>query len=374
MQPYSLMRVGGIRIVIDPTWVLVFLLVIGSIGTDYLPVAAPQLPVLTSWLLAVLAALLLFGSVLVHELSHAFLARRAGIPVPRIRLFLFGGVAEMAAEPHEPRAELRIAAAGPLTSLAIAALGFAGTVALEGTKPSGARALVEYLAVANLLLGLFNLLPGLPLDGGRILRALLWWHHGNLLRATRTAGRSGAVMGWLLAALGLVRVVFGGWLGGLWLVIIGLFLNRAAMATTESSLLRESLRGARVRQLMTRDVVTVPDHISLDEMVREIALQRPFAAYPVVAGDQYAGMIGLDQVRRVAREEWVRTPVRQVMTVATLAPPVTPDDEVLAVLERMLREDQSLIGVVVEGRVTGVIARIDILELYRVRSTLGAAE
>jgi CBS domain-containing protein len=169
-------------------------------------------------------------------------------------------------------------------------------------------------------------------------------------------------------------VLFGGWLGGLWLVVIGLFLSRAATATTESSLLRESLRGARVRKLMTRDVVTVPDHIGLDEMVREIALQRPFAAYPVVAGDQYAGMIGLDQVRRVAREEWVRTPVRQVMTVAALAPPVTPDDEVLAVLERMLREDRTLFAVVVEGRVAGVLSRADVLKLYRVRSTLDAAE
>jgi len=374
MQPHSLMRVGGIRIVVDPTWFLVFLLVVGSLGSDYLPAAAPHLKAVTSWFLAVLAALLLFGSVLVHELSHAFLARRAGIPVPRIRLFLFGGVSEMSAEPHEPRAELRIAVAGPLTSLAIAALGFACSVALEGPKPSGARAMVEYIAVANLLLALFNLLPGLPLDGGRILRALLWWHHGNLLRATRTAGRSGAVLGWLLAALGLVRVLLGGWLGGLWLMVVGLFLSRAAMATTESSLLRESLRGARVRQLMTREVVTVPDHISLDEMVREIALQRPFAAYPVVAGDQYAGMIDLDRVRRVAREDWVRTPVRQVMTMAALAPPVAPDDDVLMVLERMLREDRNLFTVVVEGRVTGVLARVDILKLYRVRSTLDAVE
>jgi len=374
MHSFSLMRVAGIRIVIDPTWVLVFLLVVGSLGSDYLPAVAPHLPVIASWLLAVLAALLLFASVLVHELSHAYLARRAGIPVPRIRLFLFGGVAEMSAEPHEPRAELRIAAAGPVTSLAIAALGFAGTVALEGSRYDGARALVEYVTVANLLLGLFNLLPGLPLDGGRILRALLWWHHGNLLRATRTAGRSGAAMGWALAALGLVRLLFGGWIGGLWLVIIGLFLSRAATAHSESSLLRETLRGARVRQLMTRDVVSVPDHISLDEMVREIALQRPFAAYPVVAGDQYVGMIGLDQVRRVAREEWVRTPVRQVMTLASLVPPVTPDDDALGVLERMLREDRGLIAVVVDGRVKGVLSRIDILELYRVRSTLGATE
>lgn len=372
MQPTSLMRIAGIRIVIDPTWVLVFLLVVGSLGSDYLPAAAPHLKTVTSWILAVVAALLLFASVLVHELSHALLARRAGIPVPRIRLFLFGGVSEMAAEPHEPRAELRIAAVGPLTSLAIAVAGFATSLALPGRGPSGARVMIEYLAVANLLLGLFNLLPGLPLDGGRILRALLWWHHGNLLRATRTAGRSGAVLGGLLAALGLVRALFGGWLGGMWLVVIGLFLSRAALAATESSLLRESLRGARVRLVMTRDVVTVPDHIGIDEMVREIALQRPFATYPVLAEDQYAGMVGLDQVRRVAREEWMRTPVRQIMTLAALDPPVAPDDDLLAVLERMLREDRKVFAVVADGRVVGILSRVDILKLYRVRTTLDA--
>jgi CBS domain-containing protein len=234
--------------------------------------------------------------------------------------------------------------------------------------------MIEYTAVTNLLIGMFNLLPGLPLDGGRILRAVLWWHHGNLLRATRTAGRSGAALGWLLMGLGLVRLLFGGWLGGMWLVVIGLFLSRAAMATTESSLLRESLRGARVSQVMTRDVVSVPDHIGLDEMVRSIALQRPFTAYPVVAGDQYAGMIGLDQVRRVARDEWVRTPVRQVMTPAALAPPLAPDDDVLAVLERMLREDRTLFAVVADGRVFGILSRVDILKVYRVRSTLSAGE
>src|SRR5262245_24472695 len=306
------MRVGGVRIIIDPTWYPVFLLVVGSLGTGYLPAVAPQLPLSVTWTLAVMAAFLLFGSVLVHELSHAFLARRAGIPVPRIRLFLFGGVAEMMGEPHEPRAELRIAAAGPCISLLIGTTAHACALALDGRIAPGVSALVGYVAIANLLLGLFNLLPGLPLDGGRILRAWLWWHHGNLLRATRTAGRSGVALGWLLAALGLARVLFGGWLGGLWLVVVGLFLSRAAMATAESSLLRESLRDVRVVTLMTRDVAAVADHVSLDEFVRETALQRPHAAYPVLSGEEYAGLVAIDQVRRVPRDDWVRTPVRQV--------------------------------------------------------------
>jgi Zn-dependent protease/CBS domain-containing protein len=371
MKPYSLMSIAGIRIVVDPTWFFVFLLVVASLGGGYLPVVAPHLSAIENWGLGVVAAILLFASVLVHELSHALLARSAGIPVPRIRLFLFGGVSEMTAEPHEPRSEFRIAAAGPAVSLLIAAVAEGAARALEGPEPSGARALVEYLAAANLLLALFNLLPGLPLDGGRMLRAWLWSRHGNLLRATRTAGRSGATIGWGLVALGFATLLFQNYLGGLWFVILGLFLGRAATTTTEAALLRDSLSGVRVRQLMTREVAAVPAHASLEEMVREIALRRPHSVYPVLNGEEYVGVIGVEQVRRVPRDEWIRTPVRQVMTPAALSPPVAPEDDCLGALERMIREDRQFLAVVQDTKVVGALSRRDILELYRVRAALG---
>ncbi len=371
MKPYSLMRIAGIRIVVDPTWFFVFILVVASLGGGYLPVVAPQLSAIESWGLGAIAAVLLFASVLLHELSHALLARAAGIPVPRIRLFLFGGVSEMTAEPHEPRWEFRIAAAGPAVSLMIAGIAEAAAWALEGPEPSGTRALVEYLAAANLLLALFNLLPGLPLDGGRILRAWLWSRHGNLLRATRTAGRSGAAIGWGLVVMGFATFLFQNYLGGLWFIILGLFLGRAATTTTEAALLRDSLTGVRVRQLMTREVVAVPAHASLEEMVKEIALRRPHAVYPVLNGEEYVGIIAVDQVRRVPRDEWIRTPVRQIMTPAALAPSVAPEDDCLGALERMIREELQFMAVVQDGRVVGALSHRDILELYRVRSALG---
>ena len=184
MHGYSLGRVGTTRIVVDPTWLFIFALVVWSLATGYFPSLYPDLSEAEAWLMGVVAGLLLFGSVLVHELSHALLARRAGIPVPRIRLFLFGGVSEMAAEPRDPSLELRIAAAGPLTSLGLAALfRLVSGSGLAALLPGG-QPVVDYLALINLSLGLFNLLPGFPLDGGRILRAWLWSRHGNLLRAT----------------------------------------------------------------------------------------------------------------------------------------------------------------------------------------------
>jgi Zn-dependent protease/CBS domain-containing protein len=372
MRAYPLMRVAGIRIVVDPTWLFVFALVVFSLGGDYLPEVAPHLSVPAAWMFGVIAALLLFASVLVHELSHAVLARRAGIQVPRIRLFLFGGVSEMAAEPHEPRAEFRIAAAGPLTSLALAGGAAMLARATVSPVPGGFHVILDYLAVANLFLGLFNLLPGLPLDGGRILRAWLWSRHGNLLRATRTAGRMGAAIGLAFVGIGVVFLVLQAFIAGLWLIILGFFLNRAASANYEAALLRDVLRDLRVRQVMIRDVVAVPDHVSLDEMVKEIVLPHPHRIYPVMNGDQMVGLIGIDQVRRMPRDEWIRTPVRQAMTPAALVPPVGPEDATVTVLERMIREDLSLVPVAVDGRIIGILSRTDILEHYRIRSSLAA--
>jgi CBS domain-containing protein len=274
----------------------------------------------------------------------------------------------MAAEPHAPRAELRIAAAGPAMSLFIALL--AGTASLLFQEQSGMRALCEYLSLSNLLLGLFNLLPGLPLDGGRILKAWLWSRHGNLLRATRTAGRGGAVLGFTFVGLGLLFIYWQDWLSGIWFGILGLFLQRAASASYETALLRDTLSGVRVRALMTREVITVPDHISLEELVQEHVLRRPHAAFPVVSGDALLGMISIAQVRRVPRDEWVRTPVRQIMTPLASQPPVTPEDDSVAVLERMIREDASPLPVVQDGRLIGILSRRDVLKVFQVRATL----
>jgi Zn-dependent protease/CBS domain-containing protein len=372
MRLYPLMRVAGIRIVVDPTWLFVFALVVVSLSGDYLPAAAPHLGVVATWTLGVIAALLLFTSVLVHELSHALMARRAGIRVPRIRLFLFGGVAEMAAEAHEPRAELRIAMAGPLTSLVVAGAATFAVRLIAGAGPVWLLVLLRYVAMANLFLGLFNLLPGLPLDGGRILRAWLWSRHGNLLRATRSAGRGGAIIGFTFMGLGLALLAVQAFISGLWLIVLGFFINRAASASYETALLRDTLRGVHVRQLMVRDVVGVPDHISLEEMVAEIVTRRPHRVYPVMREAQMTGLIGIDQVRRVPRDEWIRVPVRQVMTPAALVPPAGPEEECVAALERMLRDDLMLLPVATEGRIIGVLSRRDILEHYHIRSTLAA--
>jgi Zn-dependent protease/predicted transcriptional regulator len=372
MSAFNLMRVAGIRIVIDATWLFIFALVALTLATGYFPGAAPGLPPALNWALGVVAALLLFASVLIHELSHALLARRAGIAVPRIRLFLFGGVSEMASEPHDPKTELRIAAAGPLTSLALAAI-FWGLHRIGlGAGWPGVAALIGYLAVINLLLGLFNLLPGFPLDGGRILRAWLWARHGSLVRATRTAGRAGTLLGYGLMGWGLLQILNQQMLAGIWTILIGMFLNQAASASYQTVLIKDLLSGVRVRQLMSQPVITVPDHLSLEELVNDYFYRHPHGSFPVGSGDRLVGMVSFEQLKQVPREEWPATPVRAILTPADRQPPLQPDDDCVAALERMVREDVGRLPVVSEGRIVGILSRRDLMKLFRMRSDLAS--
>jgi Zn-dependent protease/CBS domain-containing protein len=372
MRGYRLARLFGIRIVVDPAWLFIFALVVWSLATGYFPSSPAAITGARAWLLGVIAALLLFASVLIHELSHALLARRAGIQVPRIRLFLFGGVSEMASEPRDPRAELRIAAAGPLTSLGLSLLFFLLAHAGAEFLPASGTVLVDYLAAINLALGVFNLLPGFPLDGGRILRAWLWARGGNLLRATRAAGRAGTFLGYGLMGLGAFELFQGSVIGGIWMVLIGMFLDQAAVASYKTMLLRDVLSGVRVRELMTQPVISVPDHASLEELVSDYFYRHPHGSLPVATGDHLAGMVSLDQVKTVPREEWNRTPVRQVMTPVSGLRPLAPDDDCVAALERMIREDVGRLPVVVEGRLAGILSRRDVMRLFQIRSDLAS--
>jgi Zn-dependent protease/predicted transcriptional regulator len=372
MQSFQIVRVFGIRVVIDPTWLFIFGLVVWTLAIGYFPAQDPPITGGQAWSLGVIAALLLFVSVLVHELSHALLAIRAGIKVPRIRLFLFGGVSEMASEPRDPRAELRIAAAGPATSIVLAILFWLLRLSGIAAGLPGVDAVLVYLGTINLALGIFNLLPGFPLDGGRILRALLWARHGSLIRATRTAGTAGSLVGYCLMAWGLWTLFHGGMIGGIWLILIGMFLHQAAGQSYQSVLLKDLLSGVRVRQLMVQPVITVPGHASLEELVTEFFYRHPHGSFPVADGDRLLGMVSLEQIKSVPREEWAATPVRRVMSPADGLTPLDPDEDCVTALERMVREDVGRLPVVSAGRIVGILSRRDVMQLFQIRSNLAA--
>ncbi len=261
---FQIFRVAGIPVRVDASWLLVFALISWSLASGYFPYVLPELTPGAAWLHAVTAAALLFASVLLHELSHALVARQHGVRVSGIRLHVFGGVSELESEPPTPRAEFLIAVVGPLTSFAIAALCYGLGRTLTGV--SWLAALTGYLMAVNLIVGLFNLVPGFPLDGGRLLRAMLWWWSGRLGWATRWASRAGSLFAFLLVALGAVRAVGGEMVGGLWFILIGLFLHQAARSSYALVRMYDRLESLRVADVMTRPLGANGDGTAADTL------------------------------------------------------------------------------------------------------------
>ena len=305
----QIFRVAGIPVRVDPSWLLVFGLISWSLAAGYFPSVLPQVTTAAAWVQGVAAALLLFVSVFLHELSHALVALEHGVPVSGIRLHVFGGVSELEAEPPTPRAEFLIAIVGPLTSFVIAALCYGIGQAIEG--PPWAAALTGYLAAVNFLVGIFNLAPGFPLDGGRVLRAMLWWATGRQSWSTLWASRVGSAFAFVMVGIGALRALRGELIGGLWFVFIGLFLHQAARASRELIVIRERLETLRVSDIMTpvdgavaepppvRDTVT-PEASAWQAFLKLGSGRR--TELPVVAGDRLLGVVTRRDLRDALTE------------------------------------------------------------------------
>lgn len=392
------MRIAGIDVHVDWSLLIVFFLIANSLALGVFPSWHPDWGAGIAWATAIAAALLFFASVLAHELSHALVGRRSGAVVPRITLFIFGGVAQLEHEPARWRAELWMAAVGPLTSLvlAIAFVFLAGLLVPEGTaidleQPGQALAqlgpgssLLLWLGQVNLMLAVFNLVPAFPLDGGRVLRALLWATTGDLRRATRWASRLGQAFAWLLIALGLLMIlgarvpVFGGGaIGGLWLAFIGWFLNNAALMSYHQLVTREALQGVPVSRLMQTRFETVSPDITVHELVEEHLLRSGQRAFPVMSGDRLDGMACLSDVTRVAPEKRASTKVSEIMTPASRVASVAPGDDAYEALALLGQRGLSQIAVIEGGRLHGLLRREDVLgwlALHEGRNLTGLRE
>jgi Zn-dependent protease len=310
-------RIAGIPVRVDAGWLLVFALIAWSLAAGYFPRVLPELSPGAAWVHAVVAALLLFVSVFLHELSHALVAVRNGVRVLGIRLHVFGGVSELAGEPSTPRAELLIAAVGPLTSFAIAALCYGLGRALGG--PPWVAALTGYLMAVNLVVGVFNLVPGFPLDGGRLLRAMLWWWSGRHGWATRWATRAGVLFAALLMLLGVLRTLGGEVVGGLWFVLLGMFLYQAAHSSHELSRVRSRLEPLRVADVMTPQPVTVDAATPLADVLADRFAAHRVAGFPVTREGRLVGYLPWRRVAERAHEGG---------TAADAMAPLGPDDVV----------------------------------------------
>jgi Zn-dependent protease len=363
-------RIFGIDIKLDYSWFLILVLTTWSLAGQYFPNMYPAWTDATYWILGVATALLFFGSVLAHELAHSIVSQRSGVPVRDITLFIFGGAAQISEEPKTAGNEFWMALVGPLTSLVLAAV--FGALWLVGRWVSPyLQALSLWLAGINMTLALFNLVPGFPLDGGRVFRAILWALTGDLRRATRIATALGRLVAFGFILFGVWQMVSGSFFSGLWLAFIGWFLENAATVSYRRMAVDEMLSGHTVREIMSSECQTIPRHLTLDAFVDGVLLRTGNRCFPVHEGGELMGLVTLHRVRQVPRVRWKTTRVGDVMIPRSELKTVAPSDELNGVMRRMAEEDVNQFMVIDDGELMGLVARDNLLRFIQTRAELG---
>ncbi len=363
-------KIFGIDIYIHISWVVIIVLLTWSLAVGWFPVLYHGFSAITYWILGFIAAVLLFVSVLLHELAHSVVARTRGLPVKNITLFIFGGVSNIEKEPGSPGIEFQIAVVGPLTSLLIGALALA-LLYLLGQNTSALAAILWYLGFANILLGIFNLIPGFPLDGGRVLRSIVWKINGNLRRATRIVTVVGQIIAYLFILVGIWLFFVGYFIDGLWFGFIGWFLLSSAQSANSEVMLQSVFRGVTVGEVMNTAPTTVPANISLQRLVDEYFLPHGLRSALVTQVDRLAGLITLTDIRHVPREEWGQTPVGLAMIPRERLHIVSPQQSLNDVLPLMAGRDVNQLPVVQDERLVGVLSRDAIVRYLEIRRSLG---
>ena len=361
---HRLCSVFGIEIGIHVSWYIVFILLAYSLGSDFFPTVLHGEAGLTYALMGIAAAFLLFLSVLAHELSHSFVARFFRLKIDRIYLFFFGGISQIHEDGMSPKSEILMALAGPVFSLLFA---FVCAVLASLTDNLAVSAVIEYLARINLMLGLFNLLPGFPLDGGRVVRGLVWWKTGRYDVATSYASKSGKFLGVLIGISGLASVLIGD-LGGLWMALIGIFLFVMAESSFEQMLLKKSLSSKPVSSVLEKGPLTVHSGLSVERLVDDYFLKLPLDRIPVVDEGRFRGVVELDRIARVRPEVRRSILVKDVMVPAAKIPSLSAHDSLYQALERMSSARVGILPVVDGKRLLGVVTRESLIHFLRVSS------
>jgi Zn-dependent protease len=368
-QQIPLGRIFGISIGLDYSWFLIFVLLTWSLALTYYPAAVPGQSASLYWALGAVSAVMLFVSVLLHELGHSVTALRYGIPVRSIRIFIFGGVSQIAGEAPSGAAEFWIAFSGPAVSLALAAIFRLLQASLTGIGP--VFAVVKYLAYVNGALALFNLIPGFPLDGGRVLRAILWTTTRDFRRATLTAAMVGRAIAFGFILWGVSQILTGNLGSGLWIAFIGWFLESAASAQVQQQVLERVLAGHTVAEVMNRNYVTVPASTRLQELVDRHILGGGRRSFIVTQGDQTVGLVTLGQIREVPRERWDTTTVDEAMTPLARLKRVRPDTGLWAATGEMDRDGVNQLPVMTDSQILGMLGRDDVMSYLRTLQELG---
>ena len=352
-------KIFGIRVDLDYSWFLILALFTWILATSYFPVEFRNWSTSEYWLIGGVTAVLLFASVLIHELGHSLVARRYGIAVPRITLFIFGGVSQMAEEPKSAGEEFWIAIVGPVISLALAALFWEVEPIFRFSEPL--LAIVTYLALINLVLAIFNLIPGFPLDGGRVLRAIVWRVTGKFQEATVIAAVTGRFFGFALIFLGIWQALAGNLLNGIWIAFIGWFLESAAASQLQQELMRRLVANHVVGEAMARDVPQIPANTTLQDLVDKYVLTRGLRCFVVGTGNGSSGMVTLSGIRNTPRTAWPTTTAEQVMIPLDKLATIRPQAGLWSALEKMGRDGVNQLPVVDGHGIVGMLSREDVV-------------
>ncbi len=372
----DLISIFGVTLRLDPSWFVVAVLISWWLADSSFPALHPGLGPVTYWIMGVTGALGLFGSVVLHEFGHALMARRFGLSIRGITLFFFGGVAEMESEPPNPTAEFLVAIAGPAVSLGIGVgCALINFFVLSGVKTPAASGVVGYLAFINIVLVAFNMMPAFPLDGGRVLRSVLWAWKGDVGWATSITSKIGSGLGVMLMILGVFQIIGqNNLIGGIWTLLIGVFIRNAARMSYRQLLLRSSLQGEPVRRFMQTEVVAVPRAISVSELVEKFIYKHHFKLFPVVDAGKLVGCVTTEQIKQLPRSEWDRQSVGAICQPCSNANTISPTHDATEALSKMSRTGLSRLMVVEEGQLVGIITLKDLLRFLALKAELEGSE
>ena len=371
-RQFSLFSLFGFRVKLDISWFLLALLITWTLAAGLFPYNYPGLSQQTYWWMGIFSAIGIFLSIVFHEFSHSLVARHFGMPIRGITLFIFGGVAEMQDEPPNAKTEFLMAVAGPIASFVLAAVFY--QIFDLGKSNNWYMPLVgvtHYLAYINLIVAIFNLVPAFPLDGGRMLRAGLWYWKNNLTYATRLASQIGSAFGLFLIFLGILTFIQGNFIGGMWSALIGMFLRGAAAASYRQVVMRELLQGEPVRRFMNTNPVTVAPSITIQQLVNDYIYKYHYKMFPVVDDGELLGCITANKVKDLPREHWDQQQVQDFLDVCSGDNTVSPDTDTSKLLATMMRPGGANRVLVVEnGKLAGILSLTDLKEYIALKLDL----
>ncbi len=359
--------IKGIRIEINISWLAAFLLISTTLATRFFPVRYPDWGQDIYWILGASVAILMLFSIIAHELSHSLVANRLGVGVKSITLFIFGGIADLEKEPDSPRKEFLVAIAGPMMSLFLVVLFRAlGLMSQYASLPEYFAVVFYYLSSINLILALFNMFPAFPLDGGRVLRAAIWHFTGNLHRATRISSTIGQWFGYFLMFIGLTNMFYGNLINGLWILFIGYFVVQASQSSYQNTIVSDIFSRTMVGEFMTRDVVAINRAVSVRDAVDEYFFRYKYNVFPVEDEEGVIGLITIDNVKRIPKDEWGVTSLGAIVTELGEGIVVSPDETVSNVISKIFNNHIGRVLVMEEGRLVGIVSRTDIMNHLRI--------